>query len=472
LPLFVHVALLLVLSFILAAGLGLLMWHAVGQPDLRVLQADWKVSDSFDALKIVLAVVAGIGGVVALTVAYRRQRLGEAADRREEAKEDRENTKLFNDRFTKSAELLGSDKAAVRLASVYAIAGLADDWADERQTCIDVLCAYLRMPSVACTIQNDSSGEQQPGAAPGGDPREEREVRRTVIRIIRDRLRLANSHPRSWGGANLDFTGTVFDSGDFSGARFTGGRVSFDHATFAGGEVSFDGVRFSGGDVSFDHATFSGSRVLFDRSLFTGGDVSFDGAKFLDSEVSFDHAMCSGGRVHFNRAAFSGSRVFFDHVTFFGTQASFDDAKFGGGWVFFHDAKFESGEVTFHRVEFSGGWVSFDGATFSSDWIPFDISRFSGSQLFFHSATFSAGRVTFDLATFSGGLVSFLGASFRAEVSFSHVRFLGGMVALDEPADWSVPPSIAPKRIGTQTAGLSLPTGWPPSSPTAGSPGA
>jgi hypothetical protein len=29
---------------------------------------------------------------------------------------------------------------------VYALAGLADDWPENRQTCVDVLCAYLRMP--------------------------------------------------------------------------------------------------------------------------------------------------------------------------------------------------------------------------------------------------------------------------------------------------------------------------------------
>jgi hypothetical protein len=31
----------------------------------------WTVQNTFDAIKIALAVVAGIGGVVALTVAYR-----------------------------------------------------------------------------------------------------------------------------------------------------------------------------------------------------------------------------------------------------------------------------------------------------------------------------------------------------------------------------------------------------------------
>ena len=45
------------------------------------------------------------------------------------------------------SEQLGDYKpAAVRSAGVYAMAGLADDWEANRQTCVDVLCAYLRMP--------------------------------------------------------------------------------------------------------------------------------------------------------------------------------------------------------------------------------------------------------------------------------------------------------------------------------------
>jgi hypothetical protein len=56
-------------------------------------------------------------------------------------------TKTWNERFATAAEQLGSDKpAAVRLAGVYGMAGLADDWEANRQTCVDVLCAYLRLP--------------------------------------------------------------------------------------------------------------------------------------------------------------------------------------------------------------------------------------------------------------------------------------------------------------------------------------
>jgi hypothetical protein len=56
-------------------------------------------------------------------------------------------TRTLNERFATAAGQLGSDKpAAVRLAGAYAMAGLADDWEENRQTCVDVLCAYLRIP--------------------------------------------------------------------------------------------------------------------------------------------------------------------------------------------------------------------------------------------------------------------------------------------------------------------------------------
>ena len=44
-------------------------------------------------VKVGLTVVAGAGGLIALVVAYRRQRVGEAA-------EERENSRLFTERFT------------------------------------------------------------------------------------------------------------------------------------------------------------------------------------------------------------------------------------------------------------------------------------------------------------------------------------------------------------------------------------
>jgi hypothetical protein len=58
---------------------------------------------------------------------------------------ERERQSALATRYQDAATQLGSDKAAIRLAGVYAMARLADDWEEEAQTCVDVLCAYLRM---------------------------------------------------------------------------------------------------------------------------------------------------------------------------------------------------------------------------------------------------------------------------------------------------------------------------------------
>src|SRR5258708_34632505 len=56
-------------------------------------------------------------------------------------------TRTLNERFATAAEQLGDDKPpTVRLAGVYAMAGPADAWGENRQNCVDVLCAHPRMP--------------------------------------------------------------------------------------------------------------------------------------------------------------------------------------------------------------------------------------------------------------------------------------------------------------------------------------
>jgi hypothetical protein len=37
----------------------------------------------------------------------------------------------------------------------------------------------------------------------------------------------------SWQGLNFDFTGVVFDGGDFGGAEFSGGTVDFGYSVFS-----------------------------------------------------------------------------------------------------------------------------------------------------------------------------------------------------------------------------------------------
>jgi uncharacterized protein YjbI with pentapeptide repeats len=398
-------------SFVITlAALGALAWAAFALLHYPRLphQKTIAVHDAIGVAQLVFASVAGAGALVALVMAYRRQRVAEAASAHDRAG-------VLNVRFTATAAQLGDDKAAVRLAGVHGMAGLADDWEENRQTCIDVLCAYLRMPY-----------EPDPGAGASVAERltfrASREVRHTVIRLIAAHLR-KDAAP-SWRGFNFDFTGVAFDGGSFSDTEFSGGTVSFARAEFCGGTVQFIGAEFCGGTVDFADAKFYGGTVDFADAKFYGGTVSFVTAEFYGSMVDFADAQFCGGTVSFVTAEFSGGTVAFGHAIFSRGMVDFFDARFSGGTVDFADAEFSGDTVDFRHAEFSDGVVSFPGA------------KFCGGTVSFHGAKFCGGTLNLLDAKFSGdGAVDFSGA-----------------------ADWSHPPEFSwegppPFRINLPTTG-------------------
>jgi uncharacterized protein YjbI with pentapeptide repeats/uncharacterized membrane-anchored protein YhcB (DUF1043 family) len=275
-------------------------------------------------------------------------------------------TRTLNERFATAADKLGSDKPpAVRLAGVYAMAGLADDWAENRQTCVDVLCAYLRLP------HEDDPGDDTP-APERLAFRANREVRYTVIRVITEHLQvraLLKDDPASWQDLNFDFTGVVFDGPvNFHGAQFARGLVNFTDARFSD-RVDFTGARFSGSVAQFTNAEFSGSLVDFGAAKFTGAWTFFNDVKFSGKEVDFGGIEFSEGPIDFSGAEFSGTYVYFNGAKFTGGRVNFSKAKFTGGRVGFGGTKFPDGvsvaQVNFRNAEFSGGEVSFRSAEFS-----------------------------------------------------------------------------------------------------------
>lgn len=255
-------------------------------------------ASNLDVVRTTITVTAFAGAVLAGVYAFRKQLLAEGDALRADAVQ-------LAQRYTAAAEQLGHETAAVRLAGVYAMARLADDWEDQRQTCIDVLCAYLRLPYDPADPSKHREGD--------------REVRRTTIRIIRDHLR--PSSPVPWCGYNFSFEGAVFDVADFTGARITGGHVSFHaarlvggsfllvRADFAGGDVWFTRTQFAGANVSFRDARFTGANVHFDGAQFAGGTVTFEGAVHHDGTVSFDGATVSGCRVQWGPFAAAGASL-------------------------------------------------------------------------------------------------------------------------------------------------------------------
>jgi hypothetical protein len=322
-PFAANLVLVSVLAVVITAVTGGLLWWSLGRPALPT-GAVLTPRDVLDLSRLSLAVTAGTGGIVALVVAYRRQRF-------HELESQRENIKLCNERFGRAADQLGSDRPAVRLAGIHALAGLADDWPAGRQTCIDVLCAYLRMPY--------PGGDQRPDADGPGDAvdladtrqdAEERQIRQSVIGLVGAHLRA--DAPVSWQGLDFDLTGAILDGGDLSGAQFTGGRVSFQDVTFVGSKFTFQDARFCGGKVLFDGVRFAGGAVSFGGALFCGAQVYFSGAHFDGSAVSFVGARFNSGKVHLN-ARFHRGNVTFALAEFRGAEVTFEGARFSGATI-------------------------------------------------------------------------------------------------------------------------------------------
>jgi uncharacterized protein YjbI with pentapeptide repeats len=309
----------------------------------------------YDVVRSTIASVGVFGIGAAGLLAYRRQQTSEAMERISHATHqlsvqlhEDSSTVDLRARFATAAGQLGHASAAVRLAGVYAMAALADDWHTanddvQMQVCIDVLCAYLRIP-------------YDPDSTQAGDG--EREVRLTVISVISDHLQDPTA-PTTWCGRNLDFTGATFDGGNFTAAQFTGGVVDFSFATFSGGTVDFIGAKFSGGTVDFSRAEFSAGTVNFSRAEFSAGTVNFIQSTFSGGNVTFYATTFSGGTVTFYATTFSGGTVDFIAATFSGGTVDFIAATFSGGTVTFSVAKFSGGDVTFYGAKFSGGTVDF-----------------------------------------------------------------------------------------------------------------
>jgi hypothetical protein len=97
-----------------------------------------------DAIRTAGTLVIGTGGAVALLLTARRQRYTELTlvHTTHDATERR-----ITELYIKAADQLGSVQAPVRLAGLYALERLAHSAVEHRQSIVNVICAYLRMPT-------------------------------------------------------------------------------------------------------------------------------------------------------------------------------------------------------------------------------------------------------------------------------------------------------------------------------------
>jgi uncharacterized protein YjbI with pentapeptide repeats len=400
-------------SLAVAATAAGVAWWLLGSlpviPDLPPIKDPAAAAGARNEIvRTALAAAAGVGAAITLALAFRRQRHAElvAAANEHDATERR-----VTELYTKAAEQLGNDQAPVRLAGLYALERLAQDTPALRQTIVDVICSYLRMPyappredrSERIRAAQRSARDNGPARSAGGsghNPQEERQVRLTAQRILTAHLRYDDSpaprrrwssrrldpNLRHWPDSRLDLAGAVLIDFDLSTCRV--GNANFRDATFTG-DTGFNGAHFSGGAL-FEQGTFTGG-ARFDQAHFSSdavfagvifsGDARFDQAYF-SGDVLFERATFSDA-ARFSSASFCGSAGF--TWTRFSAVASFAQASFSS-FAGFREVIF-LGVAGFGGASFSGA-AGFDGATFSAQ-ARFDGARFPGGAEF-GKATFAS----------------------------------------------------------------------------------
>jgi hypothetical protein len=315
--------------------LGLLAWLG----ELPLAGKD-RATAQLDALKVGLSIGVGGGGVFALYLAARRQRSTElqlwqherdlaqrlAAQRHVEqvaaansahqervaaATEADAAERRVTELYGKAADQLGSDRAPVRMAGLYALERLAQANPDHRQTVVNVICAYLRMP-----FEPPDEQDEEPPTPADGDWREEQHVRDTAMSILVTHLQLyvgirnnpddprflgrkahvshAPANPKFWPDIDIDLSGATLGRAEFPSCSFR--SANFAGATFNGGTTNFTGCEFHGlanfVSVDFDSIVDFSRTHFYDMALFQGtkfrprtsfGDVRFYAGFDLDT---------------------------------------------------------------------------------------------------------------------------------------------------------------------------------------------
>lgn len=238
----------------------------------------------------------------------------------------REVVRDLRSRYTTCAEQLAHESAAIRLAGVYALASLADDWQqqnerDEKQVAIDLLRAYLRTPNIHTPVL---IAAKLPDTG-------ELEVRRTILLTLHKHSSAEASDPKSWNGfdctitnadisnmslSSLDLTAADLSSADLSNANLTAANLTsanLSNANLTAANLTYTALT----DASMEDANLTGANLALanltgtDLALANLTGANLTGANLTGAELAFsDLSEAIMVRADLTGADLTGARLF------------------------------------------------------------------------------------------------------------------------------------------------------------------
>lgn len=172
-------------------------------------------------------------------MAWRRQQSTEIGLRQKDRDQDHQEhvaetnatdsrERRITDLYTKASDQLGAEKAAVRLAGLYALERLGQDYEVQRQTVVFVLCAYLRMPYTRPEEPSTNANSDEFDSY--RERLQEQEVRATAQRILHRHLIPVTDN--WWDVTTINLAGAELTLVDFSSTDLR--KANFDRANLAG----------------------------------------------------------------------------------------------------------------------------------------------------------------------------------------------------------------------------------------------
>lgn len=346
----------------------------------------------FEATRNAVAFAAFTIAGGAAYLAYRRQRATDRTTALMSSRHDADSLGDLRARFTTAVEQLAHSSATVRIAGVYSLAAIADQWLERRdqeqaQVTVGVLCGYMRLPYSPDLGSNHQTKQVvKQGPSDTADAVEDhfeylqndRVVRTTITGVLASKTRGSTSEavPGPWSTMELNLAGAHLVDADFRTCYFDA-------------PVNFTGAHFEG-VTWFSDARWKKS-VVFDLCWFD------DNERLIFASAKFD------GRASFNESRFSPFTMF-NNTTFA------DRVELGGSWF--------------------GMFTTFDNATFMKHVGASGIQV--PGRIAFDDATFDAGA-DFTSAIVANGSVSFVGAHLRPPMVFDETRFQAG----ESPHDYT-----------------------------------
>ncbi|WP_156208086.1 hypothetical protein [Nocardiopsis sp. SBT366] len=406
------------------------MWWVLGMSPLPT--PGTLTPKNFEQLAVrAIGAVAILGTVAVLVLSYRKQRTSERES-------DRDDTRLFTERYASATAQLSHEGPASRLAGVQAMAHLVDDAPKPElaQMVISALCDFASTSNFGPdSLQGDS--EQS------AEHKLEEKVSRRVFSVIAERLS-SDSGNNPWQGKHYEFHGAQLPSAIIRSAKFLGCNVTFTGSSITSHTLIFSDIESRESTFIFQNVKISSGRLVItgdhedatfrfidcavdhDSSIKIKGEhsrtklhiahcriignFSLQGAEFRDSRVQ-SHATQIGGRLDLG-ARWENSKFHYTYdpfesgdeeawpptISFAGAALVDSEASIRGltsGTLNISSAKLERSKFGVFLSDFRDAELSAKNLTCVRSTLDFSNTRFGKNRASFINSTFEESTVDF-----------------------------------------------------------------------------